>query len=268
MMIAPLGIELSKAPKSAASRRAVRILMLHHLLAQIAKNPSLSDNLVLQGGGAMHFAYLGPRLSSDIDFVRTNTSKMKASDLVGELAQLDSSIEGYSLRIKVKKNEGNLVRVSWNLENEGSFRPSVSVEAYLAAAPILGVQTAQIDGNMIQVETPREIAADKLVANYDRIRSRGMIKISDIFDLAYLCQFIDASVGPDLFEKKAHAYALETSPDKVDKYMGDFLSIAAASETKLRNILATQAGEGYARLVSWDHILEQVQQIVGSLRSA
>lgn len=46
--------------------------------------------------------------------------------------------------------------------------------------PVLG------GAGLVRVESPAEIIADKLVAAVDRFATRGMVKLRDAFDVAFL----------------------------------------------------------------------------------
>jgi len=156
---------------------------------------------VLQGGAALHFAHGSPRLSADIDYAGAAAGDALAG-CGAALADAATELFGVPARWSVTRN-GRLFRGKVSLEIDAARRLVLPVEAYDVPARLPPAR-----GRFGTVETPTEIAADKIVATADRLARRGALKTTDLYDLWFVTAHL-AAVPPsrDLVASKAADYA-------------------------------------------------------------
>ena len=158
--------------------------LLETMLDSFRSDDLLRKNLILQGGGALHFIYGSPRHSNDLDFVCEDLKNIQdevkdrfkkgiefnGTKIVPELKNLDSSYPDRPF-IRAKYSLGqNQPTVSLELLSQKSFDNSATEGKY----------------NPIKVESPTEIYADKIAATLIRMKERGSFKGTDLFDLNYI----------------------------------------------------------------------------------
>ena len=170
--------------------------ILEALLYSIASDDVLSDELVLQGGGALHFIYGSPRYSTDLDFVSENFPTIQ-DRLQSRLTTLLSE-RGIIPRIKSNR-DGDVLRAAYPLGDQlPSGKVEITHQVSFDHAPTTGKYAPLL------VEAPTELYADKLAANLIRLATRGSIKGTDLYDLDYLrTQFKTACSEAGLREKAA-----------------------------------------------------------------
>lgn len=180
---------------------------------------------VLQGGAALHFGYGSPRLSADVDFVGVDVAR--ALDERGPaLARAATETLGCPSRWSMGR-AGRLVRGKVTVTIDTSRRLVLPVEAYEVPA-----RTFQVHGALGAIEEPAEIAADKIVASADRLARRGVLKITDLYDLWYIDSVL-AAPAPE------RAAVDQKAADHEQPRHGADLAAAVASVTpeELRAVL-------------------------------
>lgn len=176
--------------------------ILTNLLYYIAGTTYCKDNLVLQGGGALHFVYGSPRYSNDLDFVNLTHDEQTISELMTELTadmKLHDEIV-YSPRL-VKKTD-NFMRISYDPAQ--AQKPSAKVEVLQQEVEDYSIAAGKFAP--LYVESPSEIYADKIVATLRRMKHRNSIKATDLFDLEYIVDVLQGEPAQDKVETKAQSY--------------------------------------------------------------
>lgn len=161
-----------------------------------------SENLTLQGGGALRFFYGSPRISDDLDFVYENELGIE---------EACTAVKKINVRYSLKQKEG-LTRIKTYFpfgEAEILLRIELfNVPAYTSKKLILPETK-----NKIFVESPEEIKADKIVALLDLFKRRGAMSMIDLYDLCYLDN-ITKKLDIKLINKKFKDYNFY--PEKED----------------------------------------------------
>ena len=154
---------------------AVKERLAEGVIAVLAKD----ERAVLQGGGALHFAYGSPRLSADVDFVGESVHDALAA-CGDEIASRAGELAGAPARWSMR-TDGRLVRGKVTIEIDAARRIVLPVEAFEVPAR----QPVALRGGG-RVEQAQEIAADKIVASADRLARRGALKTRDLYDLWFI----------------------------------------------------------------------------------
>ncbi len=176
---------------------AIKQLLVERVVEELA---DAGEGLVLQGGAALHLVHASPRLSADVDYAGLAVAEILEQR--GEaLARAATEVIGRPARWTIWRS-GRLVRGKVTLEFDLARRLALPVEGY--AVPAHHVRRHQRFG---LVEEPAEIAADKVVATADRLRRRGTLKATDLFDLWHLWQVVGAAPPePTLVARKVADY--------------------------------------------------------------
>lgn len=181
----------------------LRDSILEAILYSYAADPVLSDNLVLQGGGALHFIYGSPRYSSDLDFVAKDMTAVIADIQESAHKGIDVGDHHINPHIKIKDNR-LLFRIAYSIDQH---KPCGKVEIIeqesFNHAPTGGKYSP------IKVEKPSEIYADKIVASLSRLYRRGSLKGTDLFDFKYINNILHAEASKEEVEQKAASYGEE-----------------------------------------------------------
>lgn len=178
----------------------IRDRVLEGLLYYVAKNPELYENLVLQGGGALHFIYSSPRYSEDLDFVCPDF-RIKKDELVDKLNK-EIKINSDIVYPKLSKLQDNFLRQDYKFEEANMPKGKIEIQEQIAN------ESQKTVGKFapIEVETPNEIYADKIIANFHRMQSRNSLKDTDLYDLNYILTVLNGNPTEEEIEKKAKDY--------------------------------------------------------------
>lgn len=172
--------------------------ILEASLHSLAQEPVYTENLVFQGGGALHFMYGSPRYSNDLDFVAEDLESHREAFL-GSL-QKGVVVRGQLVVPRVKEGE-NFLRAAYSLD-EGlpSGKLEIFAQRSFDNAPSRGKFSP------LRVESPSEIYADKIVATLARMNGRGSLKGTDLFDLHYIDTNLGRLVDVESLREKAASY--------------------------------------------------------------
>ena len=172
---------------------------------------------VLQGGGALHHIYQSPRFSADLDYV---VKEMPSQEDLEEICKNTAETIGLpidSFKIKIKEK---LARLKFYKSFNQMQKIATSVEIY--CAPSYDSKIIDFKNKPIKVESQTEILADKYIANLERIKERGSIKLRDLYDIWFITQFLK----PDLKNFDAYVSAKikdysinEPNPKKIIQYL-------------------------------------------------
>lgn len=178
----------------------IRDRVLEGLLYYVAKHPELHENLILQGGGALHFIYSSPRYSEDIDFVCPDF-RNKKDELVEKLNK-EMRINKDIVYPSTLTSKDNFLRQSYHFKEANKPKGKIEIQEQIANEykKTVGKFTP------IQVETPNEIYSDKIIATFYRIQLRNSIKDTDIYDLNYILTVLNGNPTEQQIEKKAMDY--------------------------------------------------------------
>ena len=194
--------------------------LLHFdLLRGISESP-LGDHLIFQGGTALRICYQGDRLSEDLDFVcgLGNAEPLVIEPLVTILHQQMTERYGLTFeKVKGPKGQDLTDRAQlkrWEFvitvplqERKQRIRVEVcNVPAHDALPKLVRPSYPQLEMMepiVLQVESEREIMADKIIA----LAARPWVKYRDVWDLK---QLTDRGLEPDqgLIRIKAADYGL------------------------------------------------------------
>ena len=163
-----------------------KVLRLLDLLQEIARDPLLSERLVLKGGTALNVFHLGlDRLSVDIDL--NYIGALDRAVMETERPAVDAALnrllasQGYSIRRQPDEHAGGkwLSRYASALGGNATLELDVN---YMARQPLFGAARmdsrplAEVQASDVLVLDLHEIVAGKLVALVDRHAAR------DLFD--------------------------------------------------------------------------------------
>jgi len=204
-----------------------------------------SEEVVLQGGGALHFAYGSPRLSVDLDFVHQSSRLQELVESSAE--QLRRCVEsdiGLSPDIEITRRGERLMRAKVRAPLGRNRVISCSLEFYRLRS--LQPQTRpliDLPDLSIRVESPSEILADKIVANLDRAR-RGFLKMRDVYDIWFLRERLGQSLDMELVREKLADYGVEAGEEEF-QFIGVSLRYGVEElESSLRGYLPAHELEG------------------------
>lgn len=199
--------------------------------------------LYLQGGGALHHAYGSPRFSADLDLAQTEGFSETAFTEALEQARQAAARSWGECSLEPCAGRGPLRRDKLRL----SLRPTTSlvlaIERYRTAVhrperhPL---RQEAPNPPTIPVEALAEIAADKVVASLDRHRTRGSLKLTDVYDL----DLILAREAPDraLVLAKLRDYGLPLDLSELAPVARQLDDLAVFElEQRLQNVLPAQA---------------------------
>lgn len=221
---AHLGVLFSMVLKSAMGREAVREL------ARV-------EGLVLQGGGALHHIYGSPRFSADLDYAQPGP--LDEHRLWYALETARSRMESAWGPCSLEKARGTDRLKRWKLRL--LLRPGVSLVLAVECFPI-PVHRPRIhpllgaEETLVPVESPAEIIADKMAASVDRWRTRGSLKLRDLYDIHLLLR--RERCEEDLLRRKLADYGLPAGKPLLQE-IAAFLGPLLADELReqLRGVL-------------------------------
>jgi len=153
-----------------------------------------SENLILQGGGALRFFYNSPRLSDDLDFVYENEFAIEEACEV---------VKKVNARYLLKQKEG-LTRIKAYF-SFGEAEILLRIELFNVPAYTPKKLTLPGTTNKILVESPEEIKTDKIIALLDLFKRRKVVSMIDLYDLCYLDN-LTKKLDVELIKKKFDDY--------------------------------------------------------------
>ena len=195
-----------------------RDCILTDLLHYIGQSETLQPELILHGGGALHFIYSSPRYSSDLDFVSPNL-RANRQDIILDLTDMDEIyrssshkiIENYIPFLKRPKQPTH-IRVSYSQNLPDTPIATVEVDEQ----PALDYAPAKGKFHPILVESPAELYADKIQATLERMQRggptgegsfrEGSLKGTDLFDLDYIVNNLGGIPSEELIFKKRDSH--------------------------------------------------------------
>jgi len=195
--------------------------------------------LCLQGGGALRHVYRSPRLSRDLDFVYDDgAAKLEAIRAAERLRE----IKGY----KTGFRDGELARVKIQIPMDMT---SLVLNIEMYQAPAYKKCPAKLGNNTIHVESPIELAADKIVALLDIFNRRGGVSFTNVYDIAFIER--NNKVSPDeqlreLVRKKMERYGLTVD--------GPY-RVPPRKVAELKGQLATKKEDMFQMLVDYFYVV-------------
>lgn len=180
----------------------IRDNILEGLLFYVAGNRGIREDLVLRGGNALHFVYASPRYSSDLDFAAEDFDNKKIAihnELISPI--LWKYIE--NLILTYNKIDDNVIRTKYAF-GIGEDEPFGRVEVLKDKS--FDYKETEGKFNPLLVSTPQEIYADKVYSTLNRLATRGSFKGTDLFDLEYLANNLNAEANEEQVERKAKHY--------------------------------------------------------------
>lgn len=180
--------------------------LLHYDILKAFSESDISPEVTLQGGSALRLFYGGQRYSEDLDFVigAGDHKGFVIDEAVGILRSQIMDRYGLNLEVKEPANEfGEASVKKWEFRIDiPGFHKKQMVKVEFCNVPSHDAERKIVvprynflnDSHhsiVMQVESEREILADKLMA----VASRRYLKGRDLWDLKFLA---DKGVRPDL----------------------------------------------------------------------
>ncbi|MBD3252158.1 hypothetical protein GF386_00310 [Candidatus Pacearchaeota archaeon] len=172
--------------------------ILEAILYSCASNPFLRENLVFQGGGALHFVYGSPRYSNDLDFVCPDLPDLEKK--ICEILTRGIKVRDRNIAPALKTPDKQ-IRASYSLQRG---LPAGKLEIYHQKS----FEPVETQGKFspLKVETPSEIYADKIAATLGRMQRRDSIKPTDLFDLEYILSNLHRNASLNDVQAKMTSY--------------------------------------------------------------
>ncbi len=155
---------------------------------EVVRSLASVEELVLQGGGALRHVYGSERFSADLDYAQTlPLDPPKLAARLADVAQRVTDSWSHACEISPSTHRGKLHRTKLRALLRPGMTLVLAVEIY--EIPVHRPVLAPLDdGVQVRVEAPEEIIADKMAASIDRLRTRGSIKLRDVYDIDLLLQ--------------------------------------------------------------------------------
>jgi predicted nucleotidyltransferase component of viral defense system len=172
-------------------------------LFRAAKDRHLSKLVVLQGGNALHFIYSSPRHSFDLDFTLSGPK-------VGMTEAVSLFCNALSDRYEVSKTSSkNHEMGARALDRIKYWAPETEIRGIVEICAQIALNPVEAKGMFapLLVETPQEIYADKIVATMGRMKARGSIKGTDLYDLLYISETLKITASENEILEKARTYS-------------------------------------------------------------
>ncbi|MEM2956445.1 MAG: nucleotidyl transferase AbiEii/AbiGii toxin family protein [Candidatus Pacearchaeota archaeon] len=177
--------------------------LLEHILYKIQESPVSRENLIIRGGAALHFFYSSPRYSSDIDAaIEEGGFDLYKNHIIKDLNK-DICIDNKVYHPKLAKNNTDFFRISYNQDIPNT--PNGKIEVDRISAP-KKFKKSEGKYSPILVEDPSEIYADKVIATMHRMKMRGSMKPSDLFDMDYIVNVLKTKATKEEIRQKAKSY--------------------------------------------------------------
>ncbi len=194
--------------------------ILEGILTKIQNSEELRNDLVVCGGGALHFFYSSPRYSGDIDTISLSFDITKNALMEKLIQNIEANDKIYTP--KLKKLTNSYMRVSYSDNIPNSVCGRIEIDKY---GNIEKHKKSCGKFSPILVEEPTEIYCGKIIATLGRMNDRGSIKGSDLFDLDYIQNTLNANPTEKGIVEKAQSFMLngwtKKNMDKVIDYIGN-----------------------------------------------
>ncbi len=177
-----------KALAEAASelRVPLSLVLKSDLGCEVLRRTSGVAGLVLQGGGAVHHVFGSPRFSADLDFAQQpDLDEARLAAALSDAAAVAGDAWG-ACTLEPAISKGRLHRQKLRVALDPGTSHVLAIERYEIPVHEPETRLALGGAGSVRVESPAEIIADKVVAAVDRFSSRGMMKLRDVFDIAFL----------------------------------------------------------------------------------
>lgn len=173
--------------------------MLHYDILDALQTSNAAKDIVFQGGTALRLIYQSSRYSEDLDFATLRPITQKTMEAFKKVF-VDTVKKKYGLEAEVvdpKKSdyEGRVSVVKWAAKVTisgipGNEKQKQVINIEIASVPSLEYEVKMVASRynevsqdiFVQVETLREIMADKIVA----MAGRKHFKARDVWDMAWL----------------------------------------------------------------------------------
>jgi predicted nucleotidyltransferase component of viral defense system len=180
------------------------------ILACLSRQGAFND-LVFQGGTALHFFYGNPRFSEDLDFVIREKHRFDITNQTRKIQTFVSNVFPFiqDAKITIQKNDKEmqrliLITVSDVPEQKLRIHLELAyVSSYINQPRILDYPPLN---PAVRIEDPSEILADKITA----LGRRPYLKGRDIWDIYFLIVEKHLSIPWDLVFKKGNDYGTTT----------------------------------------------------------
>ncbi|RLE43904.1 hypothetical protein DRJ19_01725 [Candidatus Woesearchaeota archaeon] len=175
----------------------------------------LRNEVVLQGGNALHFGYGSPRYSKDLDFVlrEGDVNSEEFEELCYKLSKVLVKFENYPTEVNVKKLQDRLYRIKIKVHFEEQKTKALFKDPLTVKLDVYNIMShspdeISIGKGFILIEKPIEIFADKIVADIERLRDRGSLKLYDLFDWYFILTNFDINIEEvaELIIRKVEEY--------------------------------------------------------------
>jgi predicted nucleotidyltransferase component of viral defense system len=232
----PLEALLHYASETAGNDRQVASVivkeLLHYEILYALSETTLADKLVFQGGTALRLCYGGNRYSEDLDFVSADTLepdewqqferilKRTVAKNFGCDLELQAPKRGGGDHVAVDRWQARVYlppEIALQARTERINIEVAHIPAWEATFRFVGnnypLQVTKVGygGILLQVESLREILADKVVA----LAGRPYLKARDIWDVNWLLQK-DIEVDPKMVVEKANYYGIGRIDEAMD----------------------------------------------------
>ncbi len=194
------------------------------VLLSFAADPTLANNLIFEGGGALHFVYDSPRHTSDLDFLLPSTPWTYKEIL--EALKRGVEYRNSILFATVKPISDRLIEATYSYFY-GNHN-SIGIDVDIKVRDVEGLLHQITEGEFLplMVETPLQIFAKKILATLLEMKSRRCINPTYLFDLEYLAEYLGLSCPLDTIRRTARIYHEEEiiTQDliqRVVEYIGD-----------------------------------------------
>jgi len=176
------------------------------ILAHLSRQGAFND-IVFQGGTALHFFYGNPRFSEDLDFVTRKKQKFDLTEQTTKIQKFISNVFPFiqKTKITIQKNDKEMQRLILNIISDIPEQ-KLRIHLELAYVPSYINQPRILDYSplnpAVRVEDPSEILADKIIA----LGRRPYLKGRDIWDIYFLITEKQIFIPWNLVFKKGTDY--------------------------------------------------------------
>ncbi|MFN3909899.1 MAG: nucleotidyl transferase AbiEii/AbiGii toxin family protein [Candidatus Anstonellaceae archaeon] len=247
--------------------RMLKDRMYEKVADAVANIEFLSKNLVLHGGGALYLAYDSPRRTFDMDFsFYPRFDKEKIKKIEECFLKIKPKITKKRVDVRINRISEEEFRIAYYLEIDKALIPTIKVEGKVGKVflPPKNIMIS-LTGNL-QVEQPKELLADKILAIFGRLNQRGSIKTTDLYDIFYLLQiFVEKMELSFIKEKLKDQYWRVPELEKWPKLYNKIVQIVKNSEYKIQSSLRSQLKKEYFEFLSFDKMLRISIEFIKSL---
>ncbi len=217
--------------------------------------------LVLQGGGAVHHVYGSPRFSADLDFAQQ--ADLDAARLAEGLSAAAAAARDAwgACALEPATSKGRLHRQKLRVPLDPGTFHVLAIERYEVEVHEPETRPALGGAGLVRVESAAELIADKLVAAVDRFTARGMLKLRDVFDVAFLLGFGRPARALVLAKLADYGYAQDLGP-----FGGLAAALDAVAAERLRGELSGVLPRPYLERLDQQDAVGKVRALYLELR--